>query len=63
MVYMWFKHETNLKTMIDMLEITKEELDKAAWTTSEGLVRSQSSEETNGKSISDVFQLTQGGGR
>ena len=30
MVSMWFKHETNLVTMIDLLNIMKEELDKAA---------------------------------
>ena len=30
MVGMWFNHETNLITMIDLLKIMKEELDKAA---------------------------------
>ena len=28
---MWFRHETNLVTMIDSLEIMKEELDEAAY--------------------------------
>ena len=31
MVSMWLKHETNLVTMIDLLKITKGELDKAAY--------------------------------
>ena len=31
MVSMWIKHETNLVTMIDLLKITKQELDKAAY--------------------------------
>ena len=31
MVDMWFKNETNLLTMIDLLEITKEELETAAY--------------------------------
>ena len=31
MVSMWFKHDTNLVTMIDLLNIMKEELDKAAY--------------------------------
>ena len=30
-VSMWFKHETNLLTMIDLLKIMKKELDKAAY--------------------------------
>ena len=30
MVSMWFKHETNLVTMIALLKMMKEELDKAA---------------------------------
>ena len=31
MVNMWLKHETNLVTMIDLLKITRGELDKAAY--------------------------------
>ena len=31
MVSMWFKHDTNLVTMIDLLEIMKNELEKAAY--------------------------------
>ena len=31
MLSMWFKHETNLLAMIDLLKIMKEELDKAAY--------------------------------
>ena len=31
MVSMWFKNETNLITMIDLLRIMKEELEKAAY--------------------------------
>ena len=30
MVSMWFKHETNLIVMIDLLRMITEELDKAA---------------------------------
>ena len=31
MVSMWFKHETNLVTMIDLLKITTEELDEVPY--------------------------------
>ena len=63
----WFKNETNLVTMIDLLRIMKEELEKAANNSKgakcEGVAGSQSSEKTIDKCRCFVFQRTQGGER
>ena len=63
MVSMWFKNETNLVTMIDLLKIMKEELEKSSlqdsWAKCEGETGSQSSEETVDKDTCFVLQGTQ----
>ena len=65
MVSVWFKHETNLIVMMDMLNLVKEELDKAACKILRQNAKARlevSPQRTLGKSSSHVSQKTQGGG-
>ena len=62
----WFKKETNLVMMINLLEIMTEELEKQpaiSWAKCEGEAGSQSSEEALDKGACFVLQRTLGGER
>ena len=65
MVSVWFKHETNLIVMMDVLKLVKEELDKAACKIHRQNAKARlevSPQRRLGKSSSHVSQRTQGGG-